>query len=188
MQFDDIKELVNAVPDGNGVDSGDRGALYAELRRVAHRQLLRRRPGQTIHTTALVNEAYVKLAGRPEADWEDRDHFFSVAAVAMRNILLDYARSRAAKKRGGGDHAMTLGSANLAGPGQEFDLIALDEALTALTDIDERLGHMVELRFFGGLTVAETAGAMSTSERTVKRDWRKARAFLYQTLTAGAAD
>jgi RNA polymerase sigma factor (TIGR02999 family) len=176
------------------VRDGDRAAfdrllplIYDELRAVARRQLRRRRPGQTLDTTALVNEAYVKLVDRKGADWRDRGHFLSVAAVAMRHILVDHARSRVALKRGG-SLRVTLDEARLgADAGADVEILALDEALTSLASLDERLSRLVELRFFGGLTVEETAGLLGVSGRTVKRDWRKARAFLHSRLSAGAA-
>jgi RNA polymerase sigma factor (TIGR02999 family) len=161
--------------------------VYDELRAMARRQLRRRRPGQTITTTALVHEAYLKLVDHDGIPWQDRSHFFSVAALAMRHILVDSARRRIAKKRGGEDVRITLDEWRLgdAAPDAEaraVEVLAVDRALTSLAALNERLGQLVELRFFAGLTEEETAEALGTSERTVRRDWRKARAFLFQAL------
>lgn len=169
---------------------GDRDAMdqliplvHTELRAVARRQLRGRRPGQTLETTALVNEAYVKLADGAHIGWQDRNHFFSVAAVAMRHIIVDYARQRIAKKRGGNQRDVTLDEGRAGANGQAVELVAIDEALHSLSVVSERLSQVVELRFFAGMTVAETAATLAVSERTVKRDWRAARAFLYQALS-----
>jgi RNA polymerase sigma factor (TIGR02999 family) len=158
--------------------------VYRELHAVAHRQLRHQRPGQTLNTTALVHEAYLKLVDQTRADYQDRGHFLAVAAVAMRHILVDYARRRAAKKRGGDEQQVTLDDARLGIDARAFEILALDQALTSLAHVDERLSKLVELRFFGGLSVEETAVTLGVSERTVKRDWRKARAFLYRALSA----
>jgi RNA polymerase sigma factor (TIGR02999 family) len=183
----DITALLTALRDG------DRGALdrlfplvYHELRDRAHRQLARHRPGDTLSTTALVHEAYLKLTDSAHQTYHDRVHFFAVASRAMRQILVDYARRSMAAKRSGG-HAVSLDPDALADPGRAEELLALDEALTQLEKVDERLARIVELRFFGGLSVEETADALGISPRTVKRDWRKARAFLYQTIQGDSA-
>ena len=167
---------------------GDRGALdrllplvYRELRERAHNQLAHRRPGDTLSTTALVHEAYLKLAGSAHQAYQDRVHFFAVASRAMRQILVDYARRSAAAKRDGG-RAISLDPEMVADPQRAEELVALDEALGQLERLDERLARTVELRFFGGLSVEETADALGVSPRTVKRDWRKARAFLFQAV------
>ncbi len=162
--------------------------VYDELRSMAHRQLNRRRPSQTLNTTALVHEAYLKLAHQPQADFEDRSHFLAVAAVCMRHILVNYARDAAAKKRGGDYGRVDLDRAGLSVDARALEILDLDEALTDLAKLDERLGKLVELRFFGGLTVNETASALGLSERTVKRDWRKARAYLYRALSEQSAE
>jgi len=178
---------------------GDAGAtrrlmalVYDELRALARRQLRRRRPGQTITTTALVHEAYLKLVDHPGATWQDRSHFFSVAALAMRQILVDSARRRVAKKRGGEDvrvqlDVQLLGAQEPNAEGRVLEILAVDRALKSLADLNQRLSQLVELRFFAGLTEEETAEVMGTSERTVRRDWRKARAFLFQALGGQAA-
>jgi RNA polymerase sigma factor (TIGR02999 family) len=165
--------------------------VYDELRAVARRQLRCWRPGQTLDTTALVHEAYLRLVDQAGATWQDRAHFLSVAGVAMRHILVDAARRRAAKKRGGEDLRVPFDELRLD-PSQGVDsqaveILALDEALTSLAARNERLSHLVELRFFAGLTEEETAQTLGTSERTVRRDWRKARAFLFHALQERAA-
>jgi RNA polymerase sigma factor (TIGR02999 family) len=170
--------------------NGDRSALdrlfplvYVDLRERAHRQLARRRPGDTLSTTAVVHEAYLKLTGSAHQIYQDRVHFFSVASQAMRQILVDYARRNAAAKRGGANApAQPFDIQALPDPGRAEELLALDEALSRLESLDPRLARTVELRFFGGLSVEETAEALGVSPRTVKRDWRTARAFLYREI------
>jgi RNA polymerase sigma factor (TIGR02999 family) len=171
------------------IREGDRQALdrlfpivYDELRAAAHRQLARGRPGDTLQTTALVHEAFLKLAGTVAADWSDRRHFFAVASRAMRQIIVDYARARTAQKRGGSAPNVELDEARVAIGERAEGLVALDAALERLETLSERSARVVELRFFGGLSVEETAEAMELSERTVKREWRKARAFLFDAL------
>ncbi len=157
-------------------------AVYDELHRIAHRRLNRLRPGSTLNTTALVHEAYLKLVDHTDISWQDRAHFFAVSATAMRQILVDFARKRLAQKRGSGEQTIVLDDLQLATGERATELVALDAALSELAVLDERLSKIVELRFFGGLSVEETAGVLSLSARTVKRDWRKARAFLYRAL------
>jgi RNA polymerase sigma factor (TIGR02999 family) len=178
---------------------GDGGAtrrlmdlVYDELRAMARRQLRRRRPGQTITTTALVHEAYLRLVDHDAVPGQDRCHFFGVAALAMRHILVDSARRRVARKRGGDGVRVPFDELRLAGeePDAEaraVEVLAVDRALASLAALNERLSTLVELRFFGGLTEEEAAEVMGTSERTVRRDWRKARAFLFQALGGQAA-
>jgi len=161
--------------------------VYDELRVMARRQLRGRRPGQTLTTTALVHEVYLKLVDQNGLPWQDHSHFFSVASIAMRHILVDSARRRIAKKRGGEDVRIPLDELRLGGgePDAEaraVEILAIDRALTGLAELNERLSQLVELRFFAGLTEEEAAEVMGTSERTVRRDWRKARAFLFQAL------
>jgi RNA polymerase sigma factor (TIGR02999 family) len=177
----DISQLLAAYR------SGDRDALdrlfplvYQELRQRAHGQLSRHRPGETLSTTALVHEAYLKLTDSSHQTYQDRVHFFAVASRAMRQILVDYARRSMAAKRGG--QAVSLDPDQLGDPGRAEELVALDEALARLEQLDERLARTVEMRFFGGLSVEETAEALGVSPRTVKRDWRKGRAVLYQDI------
>jgi RNA polymerase sigma-70 factor, ECF subfamily len=171
-----------------GAEDGDSAEAhfplaYEELLRVARRHLLRERPGHTLNTTALVHEAYLKLAGQDGTGWRDRSRFLAIASRAMRQILVDHARGRDRHKRGGGARPVTLRTD--AGSGQEetVDLLALDEALEKLAEHDARLGQVVECRFFGGLTAAETAEALGVSLRTVERDWTRARAHLVLLLT-----
>lgn len=157
--------------------------VYDELHRLAAGYLRRERTGHTLQSTALVNEAWLKLAGQ-SAPWQNRAHFLGVAAQAMRRILVDHARRRAAAKRGGHEPRVTL--ADVAAPdGREVDLVLLDEALERLAALDERQAKMVTMRFFAGLSVEETAEALGVSEKTVKRDWAAAKAWLHREL-AGA--
>jgi RNA polymerase sigma-70 factor (ECF subfamily) len=156
--------------------------VYEELRRLAHYYLRGERAGHTLQTTALVNELYVRLAGIKDLQWRDRAHFFAMAGTLMRRVLVDYARYRGRDKRGGGllvtsldDHAVT--------PGQSVDILALDEALERLATVDPQQGRIVELRFFAGLSVEETAAALDISPATVKRDWATAKMWLHRELT-----
>ncbi|MGI9182743.1 MAG: ECF-type sigma factor [Longimicrobiaceae bacterium] len=155
--------------------------VYEELRRLAS-QVRRGRAGETLSTTALVHEAYLKLVPSAEIEWESRAHFFAVAARAMRQVLVSAARRRLAEKRGGGDWLVTLGDSVPSEPVRPERLLALDEALARLAAMDERQARIVEQRFFAGLTVEETAEVLGLSERTVKRDWRAARAWLAAEL------
>jgi RNA polymerase sigma factor (TIGR02999 family) len=185
---EEVTQLLAAVRQGDG-SAVDRlmTLVYDELRAVARRQLRRWRPGQTLDTTALVHEAYLRLVDQAGASWQDRAHFLSVAGVAMRHILVDAARRRAAKKRGGEGLRITLDELRPVQGGTDasrraIEILDLDEALTSLAARNERLSRLVELRFFAGLTEEETARTLGTSERTVRRDWLKARAFLFHTL------
>ena len=171
------------------ISEGDRDALnrlfpvvYGELRALAHRQLAGLRPGDTLQTTALVHEVYLKLLGTARPQWNDRRHFFAVASRAMRQISVDYARTRAAQKRGGNAPVLTLDEQHLPVADRAHELVLLDRALTELESLSERPARVLELRFFGGLSVEETAAVMNMSERTVKREWQKARAFLFDAL------
>lgn len=156
--------------------------VYDELRRVAHAQLRRVRAGETLNTTAVVHEAYLKLVRSSMATYADRTHFFAVAARAMRQILLNHAREHMTHKRGGGVKALPLDDADAPAHTRAAELIELDQALDRLAALDERLARVVELRFFGGLSVEETAGVLDVGEATVKRDWATARAFLHREL------
>lgn len=156
--------------------------VYAELRQVARRQLRRLRPGDTLGTTGLVHEAYIKLVDQERAGWQDRDHFFAIAARAMRQILVNYAKAKQTGKRGGGREVMELDEARVAAPQPEARLLALDAALERLEELDPRLPQVVECRFFAGLNQEETARALGVSERTVRRDWQRARAWLHEEL------
>ena len=155
--------------------------VYHELRRVARRELATR-PSDTLSTTALVHELYLKLSRAQSADWRDRAHFLSVAAVAMRHILVDRARRRTADKRGGAHRHVTLDEELARTDSQAESLLELHDALDKLALLDERLARVVECRFFGGMTEQETAEALCVTERTVRRDWIKARGLLYQAL------
>ena len=156
-------------------------AAYNELRRLAHRQLRRLRPGQTLTTTALVHEAFVKLVHSP-VDPVDRTHFFALAARAMRQILVDYARQRGSLKRGGDQRPVTLEDGAIPVETLAEEMLGIDRALSRLEALDERLARVVEWRFFGGMTEEEVAEALEVTARTVRRDWQKARAFLYREL------
>ena len=167
--------------------------VYGQLRRQAARYLRAQPLGHTLQTTALVHEAYLRLVGteRPGTDWSGRAHFFGVAARSMRSILVDHARARRAAKRGGGAHALTLSAADAAGAraneeaGSEVDVVALDEALARMAAMDARQAQVVELRYFGGLSIEETAGVLGVSHATVEREWRTARLWLRRELRAG---
>jgi RNA polymerase sigma factor (TIGR02999 family) len=156
-------------------------AAYDELRRIARRQLRRLRPGQTLTTTSLVHEAFVKLVRNP-VDTVDRSHFFALAARAMRQILVDYARRRRSLKHGGDQRPLTLEEGSIPIESMAEEMLAIDRALIRLESLDERLVRVVECRFFGGMTEDETAEALGITARTVRRDWQKARAFLYREL------
>ena len=157
--------------------------VYAELHRQATNYLRRERIGHTLQATALINEAYLKLIDQREVNWQNRAHFFGIAAQAMRRILVDHARSRHRNKRGGDAETLPLEAAEFAASGEgSVDLIALDEALTRLARLDERQSRIVELRFFSGMSVEETAEALGVSPATVKNEWRTAKAWLFQEL------
>ena len=160
--------------------------VYQELRRTARRELAVR-PSDTLSTTALVHELYLKLVRATDADWHNEAHFLSVAAIAMRHILVDHARRRIADKRGGAQRAITLDEALVAGDGQAEMLLELHDALEHLATLDPRLARVVEFRFFGGMTELQTAEVLAVTERTVRRDWVKARGLLYRALGADIA-
>ena len=156
--------------------------VYDELRRVAHVQLRREEPGHTLGTTGLVHEAYFRLVDQTRVEWADRSHFFAVATQAMRRILVDYARRYKAAKRGGAPERVSLSDAMVIAEHRADTLLALDEALTQLASIDERLSRVVEYRFFGGLTEEETGELLGVTVRTVRRDWIKAKGWLHRAL------
>ncbi len=159
--------------------------VYDELRRLADRHFVRERPGHTLEPTALVHEAYVRLIDQRRVTWKNRGHFFAVAAQMMRRILIDYARGRQADKRGGGGEKVTLDDGlGAEQPGRDVDVIALDEALTRLKAFDSMQAQIVDLRFFAGLTIEETADVLETSPASVKREFRSARAWLFRELGA----
>ena len=169
---------------------GDESALdrlmplvYDELRRLAHRYMTRERAGDhTLQTTALVNEAYLRLIDADQVQWQDRAHFFAISAKLMRRILVDFARSRGYQKRGGKVHKVALDEALLVSPEPDPDLVRLDDALTALAEFDPRKARVVELRYFGGLSVEEAAEVMKIAPITVMRDWNMAKLWLLKEL------
>ena len=168
---------------------GDQAALekltplvYAELRRLAKGYMFGERPGHTMQTTALINEAYLRLIDWENVRWQSRAHFFGVAAQVMRRILVDFARSRHSARRGGGAQQISLDVAITIHEDRSAELIALDDALKSLAKIDPRKSQVVELKFFGGLSAEETAEALKVSKRTVEREWSLARAWLYREL------
>ncbi len=169
--------------------NGDEGALgqlmplvYNELRKVAARHMRRQRPGHTLQTTDLVNEAYLRLADSSKVRWQNRAHFFAVSAQLMRRVLVDCAREKNNLKRGGGARQVSLDEGLVIAPERGADLLALDEALTRLAALNARHAQVVELRYFGGLNEEETAEALKVSLRTVQRDWNLARLWLYREL------
>lgn len=170
---------------------GDQGALARlvplverELQLLAHRYLRRERPDHTLQTTALVNEAYLRLVGQREPNWQNRAHFFGIAAQMMRRILIDHARKVAYAKRGGGAPKVSLDEACVVGEERAAELVALDDALGALARVDERKSRVVELRYFAGLSVEECAEVLGVHPDTVTREWRRAKAFLRRELEA----
>ncbi|REJ83195.1 MAG: RNA polymerase subunit sigma-70 [Acidobacteria bacterium] len=190
-----IERLLAAARDGEAQAlDGLVPLLYERLHLLARRQLRRLRPGQTLQTTGLVHEAYLKLVDQRRTDWQDRNHFLCVAAVAMRQILVDHARRRSARKRGGRDEPLSLDGSVLEKAGSSsggeratrraVEILDLDRALGALERVDPRLSRLVEMRFFAGMTIDECAATLQLSERTIQRDWRKARALLHRELAA----
>jgi RNA polymerase sigma factor (TIGR02999 family) len=185
----DVTRLLQAWSDG------DEGALaqlmplvHTELHRLARQYLRGERPGHTLQTTALVNEAYLRLLDVRQVPWRNRAHFFAVSARLLRRILVDFARQRGCRKRGGAARQVALDEALAVGREQGDDLMALDDALQALAALDARKGQVVELRFFGGLSVEETAEVLHVSPETVRRDWRLAKAWLRRHLSEEAPD
>ena len=179
----EITRLLDECGSGNG-DAFERliPLVYDDLRRIAHRRLRAERNGHTLDTTAVVHEAYLRLAETPESTWQDRAHFFAVCARVIRHVLVDYARRRGAVKRGGDAVHVPLRE-ELAGRAPRIStLLSLEEALASLERHDERMARVVECRYFGGLTVKETAEALGSSRRTVERDWTRAKAYLYRAL------
>lgn len=174
---------------------GDKEALdrltplvYAELRRLAKSYMRKERAGHTLQTTALIHEAYLRLIDAGKIEWQNRAHFFGVAARAMRQILVTMARERGCQKRGGGARQVSLDEVTLIDEGLDEDLVALDEALEALAQFDARKAQVVEMRFFGGLTEDEIAAALGVSPETVRRDWRLARSWLRRRLSGEQND
>jgi RNA polymerase sigma-70 factor (ECF subfamily) len=156
--------------------------IYAELHRLAGRYMRQEGPGHTLNTTALVNEAYLRLVNQNNVNWQNRAHFFAVSAQAMRNILIDMARSRKRLRRGGDAQRVSLDEALIFSDDRAAELIALDDALKELAKLDERKSRIVEMRYFGGLNAEETAEVLKVSVATVDREWRRARAWLYSEV------
>ncbi len=194
-QPQEITEALAALS-GGAPDAMDRvmPLVYRELKRIAHRQLRAEPSGHTLSTTAVVHEAYLRLAEQSRAQWVDRGQFFALAARAMRRVLIDYARQHGAGRRGGPSRSAVAleflergDSPALSIPQRADSLLALDEALDGLRRMDERLAHVVECRFFAGLSEVETSEALGISQRTVARDWQMARAWLHEALRNDAA-
>jgi RNA polymerase sigma factor (TIGR02999 family) len=156
--------------------------VYDQLRRMARQRLWHQRPDHTLQSAALVSEAYLRLVQQKSPEWQNRAHFFGVAAQMMRNILVDYARNRLAAKRGGGAQRLSLETEFAPAHQREIDLVALDDALTKLASLDAEQSRLIELRYFGGLSIEETAEVMGVSPATVKREWATARAWLQHEL------
>jgi len=173
---------------------GDRQALdaliplvYGELRRIAQHFLQREKPGHTLQSTALVHEAYVRMVGQNLPEWQSRAHFFGIAAQLMRQILVDHARARQAAKRGGDVFKLSLDESTAMPEQRDLDLIALDDALKSLTELDPQQSRIVELRYFAGLTIEDTSEVLGISPATVKRDWATARAWLQREMMRGGS-
>jgi RNA polymerase sigma-70 factor (ECF subfamily) len=185
----DVTHLLNDLQDGRP-DAASKllPLVYEELRRLARQQMRQERADHTLQATALVHEAYLRLVNQSDRSWQSRAHFIAVAAQVMRRLLIDYARSRRMAKRGCGLHKVSLEEPLLFSEEQSEELVALDEALERLAQFDERLSRIVELRFFGGLTVDEAAAVLGISPKTVKRDWSVARAWLHRELSEQRGD
>lgn len=182
-----VTQLLKAWGDGDPVAFEQLVPLvYDELHRLARRYMARERPGHTLQTTALVNEAYLRLVDSEQASWHNRTQFFAICAQVMRRILVDWARSRQALKRGGEDHPLELEEALAVGDEPGEDLVALDDALKELAALDPRKAKVVELRFFGGLSVEESAEVLKVSVDTVMRDWKFAKTWLRRELSRGS--
>ena len=183
-----VTQLLAQWSQGDGAALAELTPLvYDELRRVAHCHLSGQRQGHTLQTTALVNEAYLRLADQTKPHWQNRAHFFAVAARAMRQILVSYARNQQAQKRGGGAHKVDLDEAALVSPEESKQIVELHEALEQLSELDSRKAQIVELKYFGGLNYDEIAEVLKISRITVRRDWEFAKVWLYTELrgTAG---
>jgi RNA polymerase sigma factor (TIGR02999 family) len=184
LELPPITELLTKWSDGNKAALDELFPLVEEeLRRLAHRRMNRERPGHTLQTSALVNEAYLRIAKQNNIRWENRAQFFAIAARMMRRNLVDYARSKNYAKRGGGAVQVSLAAAEQTAGEPAAEIMALHEALIRLEEFDLRQAQVVELRFFGGLTIKETAEAMDISVDTVKREWSTAKAWLYREIS-----
>ena len=178
-----VTELLRDWSNGNSAARDELMPLvYEELHRLAHQYMRRERPGNTLQTSALVNEAYLRLVDQRDVHWQNRTHFFGIAAQMMRRILVDHARSHQYQKRGGDARQIHLDEAMIVSRERAADVVALDEALKNLAAIDERKSQMVELRFFGGLSIEETAEVLGVSPGTVMRDWTLAKAWLRREM------
>lgn len=162
--------------------------VHGELRKIARRQMSQERPGHTLQATALINEAYLKLLGQEGYEWHNRAHFFAVCAQIMRHILIDHARAHAREKRGGGAMQVSLNDVAVIAREKAEHLIALDEALDSLESLDAQKAKIVELRYFGGLSIEETAEVLNISTRTVRREWQRSKAWLYRMISEGTAN
>jgi len=183
----EITRLLTELKGGNREAQAELIPLvYQELRRVARNYMRGEKAGHTLQPTALVNEAYLRLVDGPPIDWQNRAHFFAVAAQLMRRVLVDHARARAALKRGGNECRVSLQEGQERAQEKDADLLALDEALSRLAERDPRQARIVEMRFFGGLSEEEAAAVLGVSARTVKRDWSVARAWLFKQIRKGA--
>jgi RNA polymerase sigma-70 factor, ECF subfamily len=179
-----VTERLIAWSDGDATAQDDvMRAVYQDLHRMAETYLRRERPGNTLQPTALVHEAYLRLIDQTRVSWQNRAHFFAVAAQMMRRILVDHARTKRRDKRGGPERTLSLEEAFTVSQGRAADLVELDEALVALSSFDQRKSRVVELRFFGGLSVEETAEVLEVSPQTVMRDWKLAKAWLYDEIS-----
>lgn len=182
-----VTQLLKAWSDGDQAARDELMPLvYEELHRLAHRYMDRERAGHTLQTSGLVNEAYLRLIDQSHVAWQNRAHFFGIAAQMMRRILVDYARSRGYAKRGGNARQVSLDDAAIVSEERAADVLALDEALTRLAEIDSRKSQIVELRFFSGMSIEETAEVLAVSPGTVMRDWTLAKAWLRREITAGS--
>jgi RNA polymerase sigma-70 factor (ECF subfamily) len=179
----EVTQLLRAWGEGDGEALAKlTPVVESELHRLAHRYMTREKPGHTLQTTALVNEVYLRLVDIQHVSWQDRAHFFAISATMMRRILTDFARSRLYQKRGGAAVQVSWDEALAVSPEQDVDLVALDDALVELAALDPRKTQVVELRFFTGLSVEETAEALKISPETVKRDWKFAKSWLHRAL------
>jgi len=185
----DVTELLVAWSNGNQAARDQlMGVVYDELHRLARRYMRRESPGHTLQTSALLNEAFLRLVDQKNVQWQNRAHFFGIAAQMMRRILVDYARSRNYAKRGGGARALSLDEALVVSDARNEEVVNVHEALERLTEFDSRKGQIVELRFFGGLSIEETAEILGVSPGTVMRDWTLAKAWLHRELSSVAPE
>ena len=185
----EVTQLLIEWTDGNQAARDELMPLvYEELRRLAHRYMGRERPGHTLQTSGLVNEAFLRLVDQTNVHWKNRAHFFAIAAQIMRRILVDYARSRRYAKRGGGARQVSLDEGLIVSEGRSAEVVELDDALKGLAAIDQRKSQIVELRFFGGLSIEETAEVLGVSPGTVMRDWTLAKAWLRKEMIGGTEE